>query len=109
MQAEGSVSSPRDEKALAVLAWWGGFFLGPFAGVVAYFASPPGSAARMHGWMAALVWCAVLAVWAPFVLWVLAFDGAEPTALLFGLPVVLTVIIGACTIGTVNALKQYQP
>lgn len=106
MRPDESTDHSRDEKVLAPLAWWGGFFLGPLAGVAVYFAAPPGSVARRHGWVAAVVWSAVLAVWAPFVLWVIVFDGAEPTALLIGLPVVLAVIVGACTIGTLSASRQ---
>ena len=41
---------------LPVLAWWGGFFVGPLLGVAAFLSEPRGTVGRSHGGGAALFW-----------------------------------------------------
>ncbi|HLU41579.1 MAG TPA: PH domain-containing protein [Microthrixaceae bacterium] len=90
------------DRVLSMSCWWGGFFVGPLLGAAVYASSPPGTLRRAHGGAAAVMWTAVLAVWAPLTLWILVFARADPTVLLFALPVVLGVTIGSSTIATVQ-------
>jgi hypothetical protein len=94
---------------LPLLSWWGGYFVGPLLGGVAFLSEPKGSLARSHGGAAALVWTAVLVVWAPFSAWVILFGGADPSALLIGAPIVLVLTLGACINGSIQVRRGRTP
>ena len=56
-----------------------------------------------------MLWSAVLVVWAPFSAWVILLGGADPIALLYALPVLLLITVGACINGTVQARRGRTP
>ena len=97
--------SPSTACSTLSWSWWGGFFLGPVLRAVANFTSSDDSLTRSHGGAAAIGWTVALAFWAPFSAWVILFDGAEPTALLLALPVVLITVVGSSLVGTIQALR----
>ncbi len=109
MQPTDVTPAPRPSSLLAILSWWGGFFVGPLLGAVAFLAEPRGTVARSHGAGAAVLWSAVLVVWAPFSAWVILLGGADPIALLYALPVLLLITVGACINGTVQARRGRTP
>lgn len=90
------------ERTLLLWCWWAGFFVGPLLGAAVYASSPPGTLRRAHGGASAVMWTAVLAVWAALTLWVSVLGRAEATVLLVALPIVLGVTIGSSTIATVQ-------
>ena len=94
---------------LPVLAWWGGFFVGPLLGVAAFLTESRGTVGRSHGGGAALFWSLVLLCWAAFIVWVMFLGGGEPEMLLIGLPVVLAISFGACINGTVQIRRGRTP
>jgi hypothetical protein len=87
--------------ALALLAYWSGFFAGPVVGAIAYASEPRGTLARAHGGAAAVLWGAIVAVWVPIVVGVIVLD-ADTAVLVAALPLLLLVAFAGCTNGTVQ-------
>lgn len=77
---------------------------GPLLGAIVFLAEPQGTLTRSHAKAAALLWGAVLAVWAPIVAWVVLLE-ADSAVLVSALPVVVLVTVAGCLNGTVQIFR----
>lgn len=87
--------------ALPLLSYWSGFFAGPLVAAIVYLVEPPGTLARSHGKAAAVLWTAVLAVWAPLVVGVVLLE-ADSAVLGASLPILILVAVAGCLNGTLQ-------
>lgn len=89
----------------ALVAWWGGFVLGPLpAGMVLATSRDP--LVRRHAAAAAAMWSAVIAVWVPISAASILFGAIPPELLLVVLPLLVVPAFAICVAATARLSKH---
>jgi hypothetical protein len=88
-----------------LLAWWGGFLLGPVP-ALAVWSSSDDQLVRSHARAATVVWTAMLAAWIPLSAASVLFGVFPPARLLLVLAALLVPTVGLCVVGTVQLTRS---
>lgn len=89
-----------DRRVDVLVAWWGGFFMGPAPALVVWWGSDRGTSARSSAGAAALYWLVALALWAVVIVMFIAGVIADPVWLLGGAGAVVSVSAVVCAVAT---------
>jgi hypothetical protein len=85
-----------------LVAWWGGFVMGPAPALVVWWGSDRGTRTRSSARAAALYWVSALALWGAVIVMFLTRVIADPVGLLVGAGVVGTVSVVVCAVATLR-------
>jgi hypothetical protein len=98
---EGEVAAS-DGRVEVLVAWWGGFVMGPAPALVVWWGSDRGTRTRSSARAAALYWVTALALWASVIVLFLTRVIANPVGLLVGAGVVGSVSVVVCAVATLR-------
>ena len=100
VSAEGGQVAASDGRVEVLVAWWGGFVMGPVPALVLWFVSARGASVRASARAAALYWLAALALWSMVIVLFITEVIVDSMWLLAGAGLVVVVSVLACTVAT---------
>lgn len=90
------------ERVDVLVAWWGGFVMGPVPALAVWWSATRGSRTRASARAAAVYWVTALCLWAAVIAMFIAGVIGDPGWLLLGAGVLVTVSAVTCALVTIR-------
>jgi len=97
--------SEQSGKTLAIVSWWGGFWVGPIIPLVIYLTSNGRAGVRSHARSALVYWVIALIFWVPYSVVTVVTGNATGTFMVIAL-LVISISVVVCVAGTIQVMCQ---